>query len=184
MWRTTNPGSGGMAPKKVHSTRISSIHQTANFADYVMTSACSDWHFHIVFSGKGRGCTKARTTDWKVWHLVENRSCWPAQRRVSRQTCCSCISTVEARARSTPWLFLRHHKYECVQSREQQKQKRKINGVLKYTDDFRKQFYNFLLPNAKKRITQNKKTKSWTANIKLARGHNVSGCKTKRPKQI
>lgn len=33
----------------------------------------------------------------------------------------------------------------------------KINGVLKYTDDFRKQFCNFLLPNAKKRIAQNKK---------------------------
>ncbi|CAG09967.1 unnamed protein product [Tetraodon nigroviridis] len=31
-----------MAPKKVLSNRISSIHQMAYSADYVMTSACSD----------------------------------------------------------------------------------------------------------------------------------------------
>lgn len=116
LWKTTNRDSGEMAPKKVHSTRISSIHQMAYFADYVMASACSDWHFHIVLSGEGRGCTEASTTDWKVWHLVENRSCRPAQRWVSSQTCCSCTPTAEACARPTAWLFPRHQKCNCVQS--------------------------------------------------------------------
>lgn len=38
----------------------------------------------LSFSGKGRWCTKGSTTDWKVWHLLENRNRWPAQCWVSR----------------------------------------------------------------------------------------------------
>ena len=34
--------------------------------------------------GKGRGCNKAAASDWKVWHFIENRSCWPAQCWVSK----------------------------------------------------------------------------------------------------
>lgn len=43
-WKATDPNSGKMSPKKVHSTRISSIHQMPYVADYVMTDI-----FHIDF---------------------------------------------------------------------------------------------------------------------------------------
>lgn len=51
----------------------------------------------------------------------------------------------------------------------------KINGVLKYTDDFRKPFHHFPVQNAKK-------YNSCTANIKPARGtHNMLGSNPKAP---
>lgn len=89
---------------------------------------CSFWLgvCTLSLSGKRGWCSKAATADWKVWHLVENRSCWPAQCWVSKWFLAS--------AAFSPFILqaLLHHvlsphlgyvccpgcyKYKCMQSR-------------------------------------------------------------------
>lgn len=79
-----------MAPKKVCFVKEQIClkkrkKMIAYTVDYAMTSAfLTACISTLSWLGQGSWCTKATTIDWKVWHLAENRDCWPAQCWVSK----------------------------------------------------------------------------------------------------
>lgn len=89
LWKCQQKKTKGRNPGKWLQRRCTSLGIAAHS---IIGMCCGLCNGRCLFSlqtvstlslGKGRWCSKATAADWKVWHLIENRSCGPAQRRVS-----------------------------------------------------------------------------------------------------